>query len=170
MGLIGRFQVGMTGYLDRKRFWIRFVMHLVASIALTALWVALAQIWLDERPLLVIVPIRLLLVIPQFSIYVRRLHDASQSGKWIMCLLALYALGAAALIHYGHRLETTGAELAPMRRHSPDESTADVQSVYDNNLSTAVIVGSGVLTGLPGPLQLFFAVIVGSLKRHASTA
>ncbi len=164
MARIGRLGAWMTGDLDRKGFWIRFVIHLVLSIALTALWVALAETWLDAHPLFVIVPIRLLLIGPQLSIYMRRLHDAGRSGRWVLCLPALYATGLLVYIHYQHRLDGWGAQLAPMRLHAPDESTADVQSHYDNDLDTVVTIGAGALTGLPGPLQLIFAAVVGRLK------
>ncbi len=163
MPLIARLRFALTGNLGRKGFWLRFVVYLGLSIALTALWVGLAETWLDDRPLLVIVPLRLLLIGPQLSIYVRRLHDTGHSGKWLLCLLALYAVGLMAFVYYQHRLDGWGAQLAPMRLHAPDESTADIQAHYDNDLDTVLIVGAGALTGLAGPLQLAFAVIIGRL-------
>jgi uncharacterized membrane protein YhaH (DUF805 family) len=164
MSLISQVRNAMTGKLDRKGFWIRFTVHLIASIALTAAWVSLAEIWLDKRPLLVIVPLRLLLAGPQLFIYVRRLHDAGHSGKWVLCLLVLYAAGLLAFLHYGHRLDIVGKALAASRLHPPDESTADIQAIYDGDLETLLIVGSGAMTGMPGPLQMVFAGIIGALK------
>ena len=167
MRLINRLQALMTGDLDRKGFWIRFAIHLGLSMALAFVWVVLAERWLDDRPLLVVVPIRLLLIGPQMSIYVRRLHNAGRSGKWVLGILALYTAGLMAFLHLQHRVDGWGAELAPMRRHAPDEGSANVQALYDYQLQNALLVGSGVLTGLPGPIQLVFAGIVGSLKAKA---
>lgn len=163
MAVFGGPWARLMGDLDRKGFWIRFGGHLILAIALTALWVVLAEVWLDQRPLLVIVPIRLLLVGPQLSIYVRRLRDAGRSGWWALWLVALYAVGLAAFVHYAHRLDGWGQQLASLRRYPPDESTADVQAHYDNDLETVLVVGAGALTGLPGPLQLAFASVVGRL-------
>jgi len=162
--MVGRIWTRLTGDLDRKGFWIGFAICFAVSLALTDLWYRLAQVWLDGRPLLVIAPIRLLLIGPQLLIYVRRLHHAGRSGKWVLCLLALYTLGLAVLPHYLHRLDDWGAQLTPMRLHAPDESTANVQAHYDNDLENTIIIGAGALTGLPGPLQLAFAVWVGRLR------
>ena len=153
-----------TRDLGRGGFWTRFAIYLCASIALTVIWVGMKETWLDERFLLVVAPVRLLLIGPQLSIHVRRLHDAGRSGKWILCLVALYAAGLVAFLHYEHRLDGWGAQLARLRLYPPDESTGDVQAHYDNDLEVTVIVGSGALTGLPGPLQLAFAWVVGRLK------
>jgi len=164
MGQVGRLRLAMTRDLSRKGFWLWFAVHLGLSLALTALWVGLAEIWLDDRPLLVIVSLRLLLIGPQLSVYVRRLHDAGRSGIWALCLLALYAAGLVAFIHLQHRVDGWGAELAPIRQHAPDEGSGNVQALYNYELQNVLLVGTGVLTGLPGPLQLAFAGVVGSLK------
>ena len=170
MGLVNRLGAAMGGNLDRKGFWIRFALYAVASLALAATWMALAEVWPDNRPLLVIVPIRLLLIGPQLSIYVRRLHDAGRSGKWALCLVGLYAVGLVAFIHFQHRVDGWGVELAPTRRYAPDESSANVQALYDYTLQNVLLVGAGALTGLPGPFQLAFAGIVGWLKPKAAKA
>ena len=153
--------------LDRKAFWRWFAVCLVVSVGLTGLWYALAKAWLDNGPLLVIAPLRLLSLGPQLAIYRRRLRDAGRSTGWIFCLAALYAVELAALVHYQDRLDTVGAELKALRLHPADESSADVEAIYENDLEVVLIVGAGALTGLPGPLQLIFAGIVGSLKRKA---
>lgn len=159
-----RIRAVITAPLGRKGFWTLLGVPAAAAIALTVLWVYLSEAWLDHRPLLVIVPIRLLLIGPQLSIYVRRLHDAGRSGWWVFGLIALYAMGLAAFVHYAHRLDDWAAELARLRPQAPDESTGDVQAHYDNDIEVLLIVGSGALTGLPGPLQLIFAGLVGRLK------
>lgn len=154
----------MSAELDQKGFWLWFVIYFAISIALTVLWNHLAQIWLDDRPLWVMAPIGLLLLGPHLSIYVRRLRHAGRSGKWVFCLLALYAVELAALPHYQHRLDMVGAELKPMRLHPIDESSGNVETLYAWDIGVVQDVGAGVLTGLPGLLQLIFAVLVGRLK------
>ena len=164
MPFTGRLSALIPGNLDRKGYWIGFAIHLALSIAIVSVWTGLAEAWPDDRPLLVIVPVRLLSVGPQLSIHVRRLHDAGHSGKWVLCLLALYAMGLAAFIQCQHRLDGWGEELALLRWHASDESTGNVQALYDYELQNALMAGAGVLAGMPGPLQLIFAGIVGSLK------
>ncbi len=171
MALDGRHAIGtvnkggdMKAELDQRGFWVWFAVYFVVSAALIGLWYALAKAWPDNRPLLVIVPIRLLLLAPQLSIYRRRLREARRSAGWIFCLAALYAVGLAALLHYQHRLDTVGATLKLVRLRAADESSDNVEAIYENDLETVLIVGAGALTGFPGPLQLIFAVWVGRLK------
>lgn len=165
MGAIGDFlRAPMTGCIGRAAFWRGFLLHFALSIALLAIGLGLTRIWPNFLPLLFVVPIRAILLMPQISLYVRRLHDAGRSGKWLLLLMPLYAAGLLVFVreslhalHYYHEYLRANALINP-------EGAGNMRAIWEVDLVSAVIAGSGALTGLPGPIQLVVALIVGLLK------
>jgi len=149
----------MRGRIGRKTFWTGWALHLVLSIGLAVTWNAASKVLGNLAWAIVpVLMLRVALIGPQMSLYVRRLHDIGLSGRWVFVLIGIYTFAALA-----------GAFLAHIASESWGECQQGSYDACDDNAffgSLAVMAGYGPLTGLPGPFSLLCAVIVGLKARR----
>lgn len=155
--ILGQFD--MRGRIGRLGFWTGFAAHFAFSVALLLTWLAACD-FLGVLPgTLAVSPVRLLLIGPQISMYVRRLRDAGLPVGGVFVLLAVWGLALAAA--------AADVDQAIAAGHGCDEGTYDDCDTETFSWLFAAIAGYGPLTGLPGPFSLLIAVIVGLKRGHA---
>lgn len=153
-----------AGTLPRRNFWMGCMVWFAVSICLCTAW-----LWLEPRhgasgASLILMPLRAIILVPNLSLNVRRLHDAGWSGWTALFLLLPPALGIWGVLEMGKEME-----LLEQRANAGDYTANDQKSIQElgNLLFEACLV-----SGVPGPLQFLFALMLGLLppklrKQHA---
>ncbi len=152
---MGLYRAAILGCLNRKGFWAQFFFHFALSAALLAIFFFAWQLTGKMLPLWAAAPLRLVLIVPQVGIYLRRLRDAGRLGA-VWLLLAVYALGLMAYAYCQYQIVEYDV-LVQQGELDADEDVLHWQML-------AWISGAGVFTGFPGPIQLAFALYAGTLK------
>ncbi len=150
----------LKGRLDRKAFWINWLVLLIVSIALAALW-----IWIEGRTdlqtaTLAILPLRVPMVAQQVSMHVRRLRDAGRSWLHVFFLLVIYALMGLVALYWAIGAIPERAECQLTEFDGCGDAGASE--------GLAFLAGLGPLTGFPGPLSLLWSIFVGRGKSRGN--
>lgn len=107
------------GRASRSEFWFSLLMLILVGIAIFALIAAMG-----EAAVALIGIFYLVIIIPQLSLSVRRLHDSDKSGWWL--LLSIVPLGSLVLIVF-YCLEGTQGD----NKFGPDPYNRGVFDVFN---------------------------------------
>lgn len=147
-------QFDMRGRIGRTAFWVGWGVHFLLSCALIAAFVAVDIRWPGGAAVFVVAGLRLLLIGPQVSLYVRRLRDGGHPGRYVFVLLGIYAVMVAIIAYW-----------MPAALDDARECRETGSSGCGEPASAMIALAAiGPVTGLPGPFSLLFAIAVGTAK------
>ncbi len=89
-----------SGRARRKEYWSFFLVNVLVTIVIILIDLALGTYSIGEERLGLLGTIySIILIVPSIAITVRRLHDTSRSGWWILIAL-IPVLGALVLLYF----------------------------------------------------------------------
>ncbi len=101
-----------SGRARRKEYWMFLLIHIVIAIAIVVIEGMLGS------PLIVYTIYMLALLVPSLAVTVRRLHDISKSGWWVLISLVPFVGGIILLVFMA--LDSTPGDNA----HGPNPKEA----------------------------------------------